>query len=270
MAKRANTRPAVDGVASVERSLQVLVAFRGGDGALELAELAERTGLVKSTIMRLAVSLENYGFLVRTVEGRYALGGEIVRLAGIYGEQYDLSREIMPTLEFLAREVQETATFWVREGDHRRCLYRVNSPLQLRLEIQPGTLRPMDKSSSATVLRNFGAITSSEPSGALPYYTAGATTPHVASLSVPIFGQNDQLVGSLSISGPDSRLNKARAKEIGPLLLQVGQQLSRRLGGRVTAPAGAKAAAGKTAAKAPTAAPARAPAAARKGRKAGA
>ena len=57
--------PAVKGVSAVERALAVLSAFRRGDGALSLAELAERTGLVKSTIMRLAVSLQRYRLLAR-------------------------------------------------------------------------------------------------------------------------------------------------------------------------------------------------------------
>lgn len=45
-------------VPSAGRALAVLTAFRHGDGPLSLAELAERTGLAKSTIMRLAVSLQ--------------------------------------------------------------------------------------------------------------------------------------------------------------------------------------------------------------------
>ncbi|MFT2675524.1 helix-turn-helix domain-containing protein [Escherichia coli] len=41
--------PALKGVSAAERALAVLTAFRRGDSALTLAELAERTGLVKST-----------------------------------------------------------------------------------------------------------------------------------------------------------------------------------------------------------------------------
>ena len=63
-------QPAVKGVSAAERALAVLTAFRRGDGALSLAELAERTGLVKSTIMRLAVSLQLYP-PARTPAGRY-------------------------------------------------------------------------------------------------------------------------------------------------------------------------------------------------------
>jgi len=231
MAKKVVARPALEGVASAERTLQVLAAFKSGDGALELAELAQRTGLVKSTIMRLAVSLERFGFLSRTLDGRYALGGEIVRLASVYGASHDLGREIVPVLEYLAEETEETATFWVREGDERRCLFRVNSPQRLRLEIQAGDKRLMDKSSSAQVLRLFSKANPvlSEP---LPFYTAGVTTPHVASISVPIFGADQQLLGALSLSGPQSRLNPDRAREITPALFKVSRDLTVRLGGR--------------------------------------
>lgn len=231
MAKKVNSRPALEGVASAERTLQVLGAFQSGDGSLELAQLAERTGLVKSTIMRLAVSLERYGFLTRTLDGRYSLGGEIVRLASIYGDSHDLGSQVVPVLEYLAEETEETATFWVREGDERRCLFRVNSPQRLRLEIQPGAKRLMDKASSAMVLRHFSKTTAG-PVQDLPFYTAGVTTPHVASISVPVFGLNQQLAGALSLSGPQSRLNPERAQEIYPLLLQVSFDLTRRLGGQ--------------------------------------
>ena len=53
---RSRARPKVKGVASADRLLTALTAFRPGDNALELSELAHRTGLVKSTLMRLCVS----------------------------------------------------------------------------------------------------------------------------------------------------------------------------------------------------------------------
>ena len=71
--KKRGTRLEVKGVSSAERALAVLTAFRQGDGALSLAELAERTGLVKSTIMRLTVSLQRYQLVARVPDGRYRL-----------------------------------------------------------------------------------------------------------------------------------------------------------------------------------------------------
>jgi DNA-binding IclR family transcriptional regulator len=59
MVRKARQRPKLEGVASAERVLAVLTAFRRGDDALELTELARRTSLVKSTIMRLCISRDS-------------------------------------------------------------------------------------------------------------------------------------------------------------------------------------------------------------------
>jgi hypothetical protein len=45
------------GVAAVDRALLVLAAFHQGDRSLSLVDLAERTHLVKSTVLRLLASL---------------------------------------------------------------------------------------------------------------------------------------------------------------------------------------------------------------------
>ncbi|MDG6402137.1 helix-turn-helix domain-containing protein, partial [Pseudomonas quasicaspiana] len=82
-------RPTVNGVASADRVLTVLTAFRIGDSALGLAELAERTGLIKSTIMRLMVSLETHGFITRMADGRYQLASEVMRLNAVYQDSLD-------------------------------------------------------------------------------------------------------------------------------------------------------------------------------------
>jgi DNA-binding IclR family transcriptional regulator len=228
MATIIKDRPALEGVAAAERALELLT----GDKALTLVELADRTGLVKSTIMRLAISLERYNLLVRLHDGRYQLGSGVVRLGTIYQDSIDLEQHIMPVLARLAADTHETATFYVRHGDVRLCLFRVNSSNSLRLDVQPGTQRPMDEAGSAQLLRLFVDWPDSQPSlPALPIYTAGATTPHVASMSVPIIGQGNRLVGALSLAGPEARLTEQRATELAYRLLRAGLELCRALGG---------------------------------------
>ena len=236
MATTMKERPASEGVAALERGLTLLTAFRQGDGALGLVELTERTDLVKSTIMRLAVSLERYGLLVRMPDGRYQLGSEVVRLNTIYEEGNDLERHVMPVLAKLAASTGETATFYVRQGDVRLCLFRVNSPSSLRLDVQPGTQRPMDASASAQLLKLFEQWPDQQPPlPPLPLYTVGVTTPHVASMSVPIIGAGDRLVGALSLAGPDARLSEQSADRLALPLLKAGLNLCRVLGGQAEA-----------------------------------
>ncbi|MEJ1978747.1 MAG: helix-turn-helix domain-containing protein [Acetobacteraceae bacterium] len=72
------------GVASVERALSVVAAFAASTSPLTLAELARATGLYNSTVLRLLVSLERGGYVVRGGDGRYGLGTMAFRLGLAY------------------------------------------------------------------------------------------------------------------------------------------------------------------------------------------
>lgn len=69
------------GVAAVDRAFLILSAFQEGDNPLSLALLARRTGLYKSTILRLMQSLIRAGFVVRLPDGNYVVGPAPSRLA---------------------------------------------------------------------------------------------------------------------------------------------------------------------------------------------
>lgn len=227
--------PALEGVASAERLLTILSAFRKGDGALSLAELSARTGLVKTTIMRLAVSLEAFGYLARTPEGQYRLDAELLRLGMIYQQSFRLEAHVMPVLEALVDRTGESASFYIRRGDSRLCLFRVDSPHRLRLHVRPGDSLPMDGSAIAQVLRLF--TTEPLPAEAatqdFPLYTAGANDPHVAGMAMPAFGPEDQFAGAICVTGPITRLTAEAAEAIRPVLREAAARLTRSLGGRM-------------------------------------
>jgi DNA-binding IclR family transcriptional regulator len=226
-------RPKSEGVATADRVLTVLTAFRPGDDALELAELASRTALVKSTIMRLCVSLERFGLIERIPDGRYRLGREVARLGSVYLQSFALEEQVTPVLNRLVAASGETASFYIRRGDDRLCLLRVDSPSSLRMHVRPGDLRPMDRSSIAQVFERFDPVCSPERSLVLPIHSRATTDPHVASSAAPVFGVNGRLFGALSVSGPISRLTEARAAEIAPILLECADHVTQALSGAV-------------------------------------
>src|ERR1700683_333563 len=68
-------------VNAVARALRILEAFRPGEGPLGNAELAERTGLTKPTVSRLAYTLVQAGYLsLNTERLEYELGGAALAL----------------------------------------------------------------------------------------------------------------------------------------------------------------------------------------------
>ncbi|WP_205300381.1 helix-turn-helix domain-containing protein [Pantoea sp. Ap-967] len=214
-------------MASADRVLTVLSAFKVGDTSLTLVELVDRTGLIKSTIMRLMVSLENHGFVNRMADGRYQLASEVMRLNAVYEEGIDLERHVMPRLHLLAERTGETASFYVRHGAYRMCQYRVNSPHRLRMHVQPGDMRPMDDAAGAQALRTPFA---SGIAMQRPFFSMGATDPHAASVAFPVYGAGDEIVGALVLSGPSSRLTPESAEAINDIFHAAARDLMRSLG----------------------------------------
>lgn len=233
MADKAKRRPALEGVASADRALTVLSAFRKGDRALSLAELATRTGLVKSTIMRLAISLEEHGFLAREGDGSYRLDAEVLRLGTIYTQSFRLEAHVMPVLEELVARTGETAAFYVRRGERRLCLFRADSPHLLRLHVRVGDALPLDNSAIAQVLRAFSPRPLPAYAAALdvPIVTMGATDPHTGAMAAPVFGPGDALAGALALSAPVIRWTPDAVAAARPVLAEAAAMLTRRIGG---------------------------------------
>ena len=140
------------GVEAVERGLTILSAFQEGAQDLSLAEISRRTGLYKSTILRIAASLEARRFLARGTDGVFRLGPELWRLGSLYRRSFDLGEYVRPVLRSLVAETRETASFYVRDGDQRICLYRMNSPRAARHHLDEGVRLPLDRGAAGRVL----------------------------------------------------------------------------------------------------------------------
>src|SRR6476469_4477203 len=110
-----------DGVAAVERALLILDAM--SEDRVSLAELTSRTGLVKSTVLRIAKSLEKFGYLLRSDEGLYRIGPKPYQIGCVYKRHYLASEILLPVLKHIVEELQEGASFYVLEGDTRICLH---------------------------------------------------------------------------------------------------------------------------------------------------
>ncbi|CAM5185264.1 DNA-binding transcriptional repressor YiaJ [Castellaniella defragrans] len=145
----------VAGVAAVNRALSILEAFTVESPTLSLVELSEKTGLYKSTILRLIESLESFGYIQRSSAGSYVVGAAPLRLAAVARNDLHPAEKIMPALRALAERTRESASFYVRSGDKRLCAYRVDSPRSIRDHVQPGQLLPLNVGAAGHVLQIF-------------------------------------------------------------------------------------------------------------------
>lgn len=220
---------AAGGVAAVDRALALLGAFRSGDATLSLAELAERTGLYKSTALRLLASLERAAMVQRQDDGRYALGAEVARLHGVYAASFSLDRVVLPVLKKLVRATGESAAYHVLQGQgatlSRLCLFRVDSPHPVRDHIRAGDVLPADRGTGARVLMAFdpqrqaGAGTRERRLAAQirerGYYAAvGDRLAEVAGISAPVFHADGRIAAALTLTMPAHRYQERLAKPV--------------------------------------------------------
>jgi DNA-binding IclR family transcriptional regulator len=219
-----------EGVEAVDRALKILSAFEAGRARLTLAELAARTGLYKSTILRLAHSLEAGGFLHREANGAFGLGAEPLRLAAVYRRGSDLEAKVRPVLKTLLDETGESASFFRREGDRRLCLFREETQRAIRDHVMEGDMLPMDIGAAGRVLARFDGLTAAD-AGTEPHdVSMGERDPETAALAAPVFAEAG-LAGALTISGPRARLTPERLAEIAPQVVAQARRLTALLGG---------------------------------------
>lgn len=90
-------------VTALARGLEVLSAFRAGDGALGNLELAKRTELPKPTISRITHTLTQLGYLTYDSRlGTYELGGKTLSLSYAALANLDIRRVARPVMQSLA------------------------------------------------------------------------------------------------------------------------------------------------------------------------
>jgi DNA-binding IclR family transcriptional regulator len=224
------------GVAALDRAFSILAAFSADDHALTLAELARRTGLYKSTILRLLGALEHGSFVRKLADGRYAIGPEPLRLAQLYQDSFRVRHVIEPLLRQLARDSGETASFYVRQGDARVVLYRVEPARAVRYSVREGEQFPLDRGASGHVLSAFGGDGTRDTDvmtrERLWAVSLGERDPDSASAAVPVLGVSGELHGALALSGPRARMAAPEAlRPACTLLLQAAQQACAALGG---------------------------------------
>lgn len=222
-------------VASVERALDILNAFGDGKRKLSLAELSERTGFYRSTILRIADSLRRYGYLHRDAAGFFSLGPTLWRLGVLYHNAFDLADHVRPTLAELVETTGETATFYIRQGDKRLCLYRHHSSSPIRHHVDEGTALDLDRSADAHVLNAFTNISGAANEGvrAKGYCVSlGERNPEAGGVSAPVFGAGGTFIGALGITGLKDHFTGENGERIIGVLLQKARRLSQILAGQ--------------------------------------
>jgi DNA-binding IclR family transcriptional regulator len=223
------------GVAAVDRALSLVGVLESQIDPQSLSDLSRKTGLYKSTVLRLLTSLQSAGYIARLRDGRYVLGAMAFRLGLAYGRTNPLREHVFPMLERLVQQGTESASFHVRQdSDTRLCLFRVDSQHGTLDRVRAGMVMPLRRGAGGRVLLAFDG----EPGAEFDKIrragiaiSMGETDPSCAAIACPIFGPQHQLKGAISLSGPKERFTDAAIAKMRDLLLAAAKTVTRSLGG---------------------------------------
>ena len=217
------------------------------------------------TVHRLLATLVNYD-LVQQVEGAsdYRLGFACLDLGRAALGGTEVVQVAPPIAERLRDATSETVTVQITAAGDQVCVFEAEGLHELRRRVGVGRRLPLHAGASGRAILAFLDPAAIErylrgPLEKLAPETVtdparlrraleetrerGYTTSHqetvvgVAAASVPLFGQDGHVVGSISVSGPEARLASDLELRIVPLLIEAGRALSRKLGYRDTEPA---------------------------------
>lgn len=215
-------------VAVLDRALTLLDAFGKRSQALSLADLADLTGFHKSTILRFLISLEDFGYVRRRQDGMYTVGPTMFRLGTRYEESQTGRAILLPALAALVEAGTESASFHVRDGEQRLCLYRIDSRHSTLDTVAAGKHYPLDRGAAGRILRSYAdaqGIVKGEPRLAVEL-SKGERDPACWALAAPMYGRDGVLLGAISLSGPKERFTRASIAFMSKLLLDASRRCS--------------------------------------------
>ncbi len=220
----------MQGVAAVDRALAITKALQSAGQPLTLTEVADATGLYKSSVLRLMASLEKATLVVRRRDQRYLLGPFAFLLGSAYRATTHIDEYLLPLMHELVQKGMESPSFHVRaDAQHRLCMLRVDSNHSTLDRVRAGDYLPLDRGAAGRVLTRADSET--RKGAALLEVSYGERDPSCAAIAGPVFGPGQELLGSLSLSGPMERFNDKTVKKMRPVMLAACSKATRALGG---------------------------------------
>ncbi|MFE1311394.1 IclR family transcriptional regulator [Streptomyces sp. NPDC058755] len=121
----------------IDRAFALLGSFDGDHRAQTLAELAQRSGIPRSSALRLARSLTKVGALERLGDGRFVVGLRLLETASLAPRGHGLRSVAMPFMEDLFHVTRQHVLLAVRDQGEALLVERLSardaSPVRYRV-----------------------------------------------------------------------------------------------------------------------------------------
>lgn len=240
-------------VQAFARGLSVIRAFDADNPHLTLTEVADRTGLTRATARRLLLTLVTSGYAVGDSKG-FRLGPRILDLGYAYLSSLSLADAAQVVLTDVTREVGESCSACVLDGDETVYVARVSASRITAVNLRVGARLPAFHTSTGRVLLahlpilEFEALM--ENRGFEKFTDRSVTDPSeirrivkdaqlqgwslcdqeleigLISIAVPLRNRGGRVIGAINVSAHASRMSADDLRVTAlPLLLGAADQI---------------------------------------------
>jgi DNA-binding IclR family transcriptional regulator len=255
-----DTGPERKRLSSVATALQLLKSFSEEQVEIGISALARRLGVAKSTAHRLAATLVSEGMLEQDPETeKYRLGIALFRLGALVRRRMDVSNQARPYLYELREKTNETVHLAILDGTEIMYVYNLESTQAIRMRSDIGVRKPAYCTAEGQAILAFRppeVIDQVIQRGLLPLTPQTITDPAkllkalsvvrqrgcaiedeeseigMRSISAPIRNDAGEVVASVGVAGPATRLSKKAIAAFVPHVIETADLVSRRLGYR--------------------------------------
>jgi DNA-binding IclR family transcriptional regulator len=243
------------GLQLLERAFRLVSILQGYNRKVSLQELANALNVSKSSVHRLLATLSRLELVTRDAGGRYQAGPKMKELSAHVWSEADVRTVALPHMEQLRDASRETVSLHVRDGLTHVVVEQCESPYEVRWMRRVGRVYPLVRGANASVLLAF-----LPPAEAQAILARTRRSPDVGPteddlrrirragyalqargnpidgyvLAAPVFARGNVLIGSLCISGPNTRFDSPAAERYSQLLLQKAQLVSSAMGMRTS------------------------------------
>ncbi|MEK4010265.1 IclR family transcriptional regulator [Peribacillus sp. FSL M8-0224] len=210
------------------RSMEILNLFFT-HSMLSLNEIANISGIPKTSVYRMVMSLEEMGLLDKGRAGKYSLGLLFLQFGHLVAERLDIRQVALPIMQKLHDKVGEAVNLVVQDGKEAIYIERLDTKQRVRLNTAIGRRTPLYAGACSRVILAFqpqyereqyleqielksiasGTITDKERLRILleESQKTGYTVSHselenyISAVAAPIFNDKGYIIAGISVTG---------------------------------------------------------------------
>lgn len=246
-------------VRSLERGLTLMELLANSKVGLSLPDLVHKTGLPKSSIHCLLVTLQRRGYLHRNSRtGRYVFGLQLFSLANMAISGLKLHDEAAPFLQSLVRETELTVHMAILEHREAVIVSKLEPPGIFRLATWIGKRMDLHCTGLGKALMAYLPMEEIEQfieEHRLPRHNDNTLCSRrrlldelartaqrgysvddeedeigLRCIGAPVFGPDDRVIASISVSGTTSQVTPSNLRRLAEQVKQAAAAISQALG----------------------------------------